>query len=226
MPGNTQHRITIQLDLNGYSFSIYDRNGILLSEESHSCPVDLSVRELTPVLSRPFAMVSVYFTTWKYTLVPQSHYARENSRGYLEAVRDVYPEDKVLTLDLPSRKAVMVFAIPENICDALTGLCRNIRFYPTAYLLIDRVSSVEDNNRLLVSFTEGMLHIVAAERDKLMFANSFPAADLATAEYFIFSVVKEVMFNPEHTILYIYGKVAGNVGNELRRYFAGVSFLS
>ena len=98
-------------------------------------------------------------------------------------------------------------------------------FYPTAYLLIDRIASVHDNNRLIVSFTEGMLHIVAAERDRLLFANSFPAADIATAEYFIFSVTKEVMFNPDHTVLHIYGKVEELVSAELGKYFAGVVFM-
>ena len=225
MPG-APYRITIQLDLSGYSFSIYDRNGILLSEESHSCPVDLSVKELEPVLGRQFSMVSVYFTTWKYTLVPQSRFIKENVRMYLDSVRDVGERETVLTLDLPSRKAVMVFAIPAALCSAFNGLCRNVRFYPTAYLLIDRIASVEDNNRLIVAFTDGMLHIVAAERDKLMFANSFPAGDIATAEYFIFSVVREVMFNPEHTILYVYGKVDETVEAELRKYFSGVRFLS
>ncbi len=224
MPG-PQHRITIQLDLNGYSFSIYDRNGILLSEESRSCPVDLSVNELAPVLDRPFSMVSVYFTTWKYTLVPQSHFAKDRGRECLKAVRDISDDDEVLTLDLPSRKAVMVFALPVAIYGALTRQCRNVKFYPAAYLLIDRIASVHDNNRLIVSFTEGMLHIVAAERDRLLFANSFPAADIATAEYFIFSVTKEVMFNPDHTVLHIYGKVEERVSAELGKYFAGVVFM-
>lgn len=225
MPG-TQHRITIQLDLSGYSFTIYDRNGTELLSESHPCPVDLSVGELAKVLSRKLSVVSVYFTTWKYTLVPASRYPKEDPSACLRSVREVLPDDKVLALEMPSRKAVMVFAVPERLYDGLSALNKNVRFYPTAYLLIDRLASMTENNRLLVSFTDGMLHVVAAERDKLLFANSFPAADVATAEYFIFSVAKEVMFNPEHTILYIYGKVPEKVDADLRRYFSDVSFLS
>ena len=88
------------------------------------------------------------------------------------------------------------------------------------------ISSVTGNNRLLVSFTDGMLHVVAAEQDRLLFANSFPAADLATAEYFIFSVTKEVLFNPEHTVLNIYGNVEENVKTGLGKYFASVKIIS
>ena len=222
----TQNRITIQLDLSGYSFTIYGRNGSILTQESHSCPVDLSVQELAPVLRRQYASVSVYFTTWKYTLVPLSLFDRENVRGYLEAVRDLSRDDRVLSLEMPSHKAAMVYAVPYLIYSGITGLCRNVRFYPTAYVLIDRVGSIQDNNHLLVSFTDGMLHIAAAERDRLLFANSFPAADMATAEYFIFSVTKEVLFNPEHTVLYIVGKADGKAEQELGKYFAGVQHLA
>ena len=222
----SQHRITIQLDLSGYSFTIYDRNGTRTAHEIHSCPVDLSVKELAQVLGRQFSVVSVYFTTWKYTLVPVYHFSKESPGMYLRSVRDILPDDRILTLDMPSRKAVMVFAIPESIYSGLSVLNRNVRFYPTSYMLIDRISSIADNNRLLVSFTEGMLHIAAAERDRLLFANSFPARDMATAEYFIFSVTKEVMFNPEHTRLHIFGKVPDKVRDELCEYFAGISFIS
>ena len=222
----TQNRITIQLDLSGYSFTIYGRNGDVLQQESHPCPVDLSIQELTPVLKRQYAAVSVYFTTWKYTLVPLSLFDKDNVRGYLSAVRDISKEEIVLALEMPSRKAAIVYAVPYNIYSSMTGLCRNVKFYPTSYVLIDRIASVADNNRLLVSFTDGMLHIVAAERDKLLFANSFPAADIATAEYFIFSVVKEVLFNPEHTVLHIFGKVEVKTAQELCKYFAGVKHIA
>ena len=222
----TQNRITIQLDLSGYSFTVYGRNGAVLTQESHSCPVDLSIQELTPVLKRQYASVSVYYTTWKYTLVPLSLFSKGVPRSYLAAVRDISEDDVVLSLDMPSRKAAMVFAVPSHIYEGVTSLCRDVRFYPTAYVLIDRIASVPGNNRLLVSFSEGMLHAVAAEQDRLLFANSFPASDMATASYFIFSVTKEVMFNPEHTVLHIFGKAEDGVAEELGSYFAGVKQLS
>ena len=222
MPGS-QYRITIQLDLGGYSFSIYDRNGTQIRQESHPCPVDLSVGELARELNWKAQAVSVYYTTWKYTLVPVSMYSKDAPEAALRSVRDLNPDDKVLILEMPSRKAIMIFAIPQKIYYGLTALNKNVKFYPMSYLLIDRISSITDNNRLLVSFTEGMLHIAAAD---LLFANSFPAGDIATAEYFIFSVTKEVMFNPEHTRLHMFGKVPDKVQDELCKYFAGISFIS
>lgn len=225
MPG-LQHRITIQLDLSGYSFTVYDRNGVQLSAGNRKCPMDLSADELKPVLDRPYSSVSVYVATWKHTLVPQNRFKKDSARECLQAVRDLLPGDRVLTLDMPSHKAVMIYAVPGEIYEGISGMCRNVRFYPLSYLLIDRLSCISDNNRLVVSFSEGMLHIVAGERNRLLFANSFPAADTATAEYFIFSVVREVLFNPEHTRLYIYGNVEDGILAELQKYFMGIGFLS
>ena len=135
---------------------------------------------------------------------------------------DLLEDDVALSLDMPARKAVMVFAMPGAVYRGISALSRNVRFYPLSHLLMDRLSMLEDNNRIVVSFSEGMLHIVAAERERLLFANSFPSADLATAEYFILSVTKEVMFNPEHTVLYVYGQIPGQIKMDISRYFAGV----
>lgn len=225
MSGIQSRRITIQLGLSGYSFTVYDRNGAVLSRQSHACPADLSVEELSGVLKKPYSSVSVYFYTWKYTMVPQHLFVKKQARQYLAAVRDLNEDEMVLSLDLPARKAAMVFAVPGLLYKGITGLCRNVRFYPTAYLLIDRISSLNDNNRLIISFSDGMLHIVAAERDRLLFVNSFPAADMATAEYFIMSVTKEVMFNPEHTVLYVYGDADEKMEEELSKYYTGVRYI-
>ena len=117
----TQNRITIQLDLNGYSFTIYGRNGAILTQESHSCPVDLSIEELTPVLKRQYGAVSVYFTTWKYTLVPLHLFSKDSPRAYLAAVRDLAEEDVVQALDMPSHKAAMVYAVPGHLYKGISA---------------------------------------------------------------------------------------------------------
>ena len=88
------------------------------------------------------------------------------------------------------------------------------------------MASAPGNNGLSVSLSEGLRQAVAAEQDRLLFANSFPASDMATASYVIVSVTKEVMFNPEHTVLHIFGKAEDGVAEELGSYFAGVKQLS
>lgn len=222
---NSQNRITIQLDLNGYSFKIRGRDGSVIREERKSCPMDLAAGELISELKGIGGAVSVYVSTWKYVLIPLEHFDKSSFRASLADVRDISDDDIVQTLDMPSKKAVIVFAVPKIIYKSLFGLSKNVKIYPLSYLLIDRLSTISDNNRLVVAFSDSVIHIVASERDKLLFANSFPAGDIATAEYFILSVAKEVLFNPEHTLIYIYGTAGAYMEHELCKYFSGIKYL-
>ena len=40
------------------------------------------------------------------------------------------------------------------------------------------------------------------------------------------SVTKEVMFNPEHTVLYVYGDADEKMEEELSKYYTGVRYIS
>ncbi len=222
MPGGTLNRVTIQLDLSGYSFKVYDRNDKLLSEESHSYPLDLSVEKLSSLKDISINTAHIVLSTWKYTLVPVSAFDKDKAADILSDLKDLEDSDKVLTLELPSRKAVMIYAVPSDMYDHLMPIAKNTRIYPLAYELMERLSEIEQNNRVAVSFSDGMLHIAVAERERLMFVNTFPARDIATAEYFIMSVVKEMTFNPEHTYIYIYGNVEQETLSELEKYFPKV----
>ncbi len=220
MPGTT-NRITIQLDLSGYSFKIYDRSGNYISSYEKSCPIDLAVNELAAVIDAG-SQVSVELSTWKYTLVPQSSYEADYAHMVLGEVKDLEPTDRIQSIDLPLRKAKMIFAVPADIYDGFTGLAKNVKFYPIAYTLVEKLEDIEQHNRVIISFSEGMLHMAVAERERLMFVNTFPTRDIATAEYFIMSVIKEMTFNPEHTFIYIWNKVEDAMVANLRKYFPKV----
>ncbi len=223
MPGTT-NRITIQLDLSGYSFKIYDRNGNTVSSLEKACPIDLAVNELSSVIDTN-SQVSIEISTWKYTLIPLSSHEAEYAYKLLNEVKELEPTERVLTLDIPSRKAKMAFAVPGELYDSFTALAKNVRFHPVAYTLIEKLSDIGQNNRVVISFSEGMLHMAVAERDRLMFANTFPMRDIATAEYFIMSVIKEMTFNPEHTNIYIWNNAEDAMVANLRKYFPKVEKL-
>ncbi len=218
----TSNRITIQLDLSGYSFKIQDRNEQTLSQEYHSCPVDLSVERINALQNAPFLSADIAVSTWKYTMVPLYGFDKSKARETLSELKELDVNETVLHLEMPQRKAVMLYAIPSDIYSGLMPVAKNTRIYPVAYSLIERLAEIEQNNRVAVTFSDGMLHIAVAERDRLMFVNTFPARDIATMEYFIMSIIKEMPFNPEHTYIYIYGKVDSDTVSELEKYFPKV----
>lgn len=218
-------RLTIQTDLSGFSFKIYDKNGMLLHTEKRSLPINLYDEEAGSPLLKSYSSVNVYVSTGKSTLIPISCYSKSESMQVLSKLTEIGEQDDVMSLEIPSQKAVIIYAVDKALISMLSFHHKNVRFYPIIYLLIDRISSIDANNRLLTAFTDDMVHIVAAEREKLLLANSYPSSDIITAEYFLLSVSKEVMFNPEHTSIYILGFISESDREELSKYFAGTVLL-
>ena len=219
------NRLTIQLDLGGFSFTIYDRSGAVLTAGSGTFPIDTSDRHIDAVLNGTFSSVSVYCPTSKYTLVPSEYYSREDAVKVLSSLKTIGIDERVDTLDLPGQKSVMIYAVEDEIISSIRDYQKDAKFYPLAYDLIDRIPSLSHNNRIICAFTKGQVHIVASERDKLLFVNSFPAEDIVTAQYFIFSVARQVLFNPEHTYIYIKGDGDVQIKDQLLRYFAEVNYI-
>lgn len=219
------NRLTIQLDLGGFSFTIYDRSGAVLTSGTADFPINTSDRHIDAVLNGAFSSVSVYCPTSKYTLVPSEYYSREEAVKVLSSLKTIGIDERVDTLDLPGQKSVMIYAIQDDFISSIKEYQKDAKFYPLAYDLIDRIPSLSHNNRIICAFTQGQVHIVASERDKLLFVNSFPAEDMITAQYFIFSVARQVLFNPEHTYIYILGTALEQMREQLLKYFAEVSYL-
>lgn len=220
-----QNRLTIQTDLSGFSFKIYDRNGFLIHTERRDMPLDLEQEENNSLLLKSYSVVTVYVSTGKSTLIPSKYYSIKERRSILSNVVAVGKDEEVMSLEIPSHKAVVIYAVSRLLISMMFSHYDNVKFCPIIYPLIDRISSLAVNNRLLMAYSGGMVHIVAAEREKLLLANSYPAPDILTAEYFLLSVSKEVMFNPEHTILHTFGYIPDSDRQNLFRYFADVVSL-
>lgn len=218
-------RLTIQTDLNGFSFKIYDKNGLLLHTERRDAPIDLFKEERDSLLLKSYSFVNVFVSSGKSTLIPSKYYLDDGKREILSEITEIEENDEVMSLEIPSQKAVIVYAVDKQLISMILSHYKNVRFYPIIYLLIDRISSINVNNRLLMTYAGGMVHIVAAEREKLLLANSYPASDIVTAEYFLLSVSKEVMFNPEHTKIHVFGNMGEADRKDLSKYFSGIVLL-
>lgn len=225
-------RLTIQIDLSGFSFKISNSKGEFVHRYHYDFPVgarnfydieDHVKKEFNsqPLLSKDYAAVRVYYGTEKYCLVPNSFFKKDEAMSMLGKLHDVFDSDEVLFVDMPEQKAVLIYAIPNVVMNNITRTLKNAEFYPISYFLLDKISLLMGNNRMLIHFSNHIVHIVAAERDKLLLSNSYPAPDFVTGEYYIFLVTKEVMFNPEHTILNVSGNITPEQEVSLKKYFMG-----
>lgn len=206
------------MDLSGFSFIVYDRNGAIVYRSDGS-DADSSYLDV------PYHSVEVYYPTLCYTMIPVDFYSHETAYSYLESVRELPADAQVCALEIPGQKMFLVYAIgSDNLPEPLLKSAR-IKRYPLVYSLIDSIQTIEGNNKIILARSEEIVHIVAAERGRFLFANSFPAKDDITALYFITSVAHQVMFNPELTSVYIKGTVTDAFCSTLENYFNKVGFV-
>lgn len=212
MSAASNYRLTIQMDLSGFSFIVYDRNGTIVYKSDGS-DADSSY------LNVPYHSVEIYYPTLCYTMIPVDFYSHETAYSYLESVRELPEDAKVCALEIPGQKMFLVYATEgDNLPEPVLKSTR-IKRYPLIYSLIDSIQTIEGNNKIIMAATEGIVHIVAAERGRFLYANSFPAEDDITALYFITSVAQQVLFNPELTSIYIKGTISDTFRTTLGNYF-------
>lgn len=160
-------------------------------------------------------MEGVSVLTPKCTLVPAHFFEPASSREILGEVVVLDKADIVRFLGVPQYDAVLVYAVEDDSVSAVPELWR----------VLDRLPSCTDYNKILASHREGQLYLAIAQGKSLLLANVFPAADFATAEYFIFLALKGLQLNPEVSTVCFLSEMSPEDEMSLYRYFKSVESL-
>lgn len=228
-----QLRLSIQIDLSGFSFIIKSLKGVeTLYHARESFPANIykvediepyikKIVKKEPLLNRNYNNVLIYFDTEKYTLIPTLLYKPGEELSLLNKLFETGDMDEIHTVAIPDFEATMLYAIPNSITAPLHHLSCEIKFYPVSFpLLLNNSRSVgSSNNRISVYYKKDLIHIVATSGRELKLAGAYPAKDFITGAYFIFNSGKEAMFNPEHTSVYLYGHNAAKDIQLLNKYY-------
>ena len=81
---------------------------------------------------------------------------------------------------------------------------------------------MKEYNKLLCSWKDGELSLAVGQGRSLLLANSYPAPDFTTAEYFIFLALKSLQLNPEVTTICFRHSLPQEAQMSLYRYFKSV----
>ena len=151
---------------------------------------------------------------FKYTLVPTGFFSPADAHKILsEAVR-LSEKDKVNYQELPQFKAVLVYALSEG------GKA------PAIASLLEKAGSLETARHSVAACFDGeALHLVITEGGKLLLANSYPASDIVTAEYFLFAAMNRLRIDPQETAVHLGEPVSPEMAEELARYCKEVERL-
>ena len=149
-----------------------------------------------------------------FTLVPVNFFDPKSARKALSEVAAVAETDTVEYKDLPAYGAVLIYTVPSGA------------YAPPGILhILEKLQSCPEYNKVLCSWTNGLLELAIAQGRSLLLANEYKAPDFVTAQYFIFLAMKSLQLNPEVTTICFTHPLDEIQQMALYRYFKAVETI-
>ncbi|MDR2563957.1 MAG: DUF3822 family protein [Prevotellaceae bacterium] len=223
-----KYRLSIQIDLNGFSFCIYDvahnkhvvlKNigyGKSVSDYADQSKAIAEIIENDRILKIRYPSCNCIYVSPKSTLIPEELFTESRLRNYLEFMHTLDELDEIRYKHLPELKCYCVFALPSPVVVEIAKYQQNIAFINQAYKSIYDLTRIRRNN-LLVSFHPGFADMNLFYEGKLQFHNVFDIHDNMDALYYISAVVKQLGV-AEDTPIRVSGEISSQDIDELSRY--------
>lgn len=241
-PGSVKnYHLSIQLGLNGFSFSILDLNRSkqialfaasfkkALKADKALAMVEKQLRD-ERLLAKPFNSVCVAIFNKKSALVPVPLFDKNQSREFLKFNAEFNDSDVLNSERFKSLDAINVYAIePEFDFWIKTHFPSACSIHYSTSLIENIVSTYKNTLKepaLFINFGESAFELILLDNKDLRFYNSF---DFQTAEdfvYYVLFVSEQLKLNPENLQV----KLSGEIGKTsefytlLTKYIRNIEF--
>jgi hypothetical protein len=145
----------------------------------------------------------------KCTLVPSRCFEEGDARCILGELYTLAESETVSFLEIPRYDAVFLYSTPDGQA-------------PVLYDLVTGLDACPEYNKILLHYGDGILNLAIAQGGRLLLANSYPAPDFTTAEYYLFLAVKSLQINPEVSTVTVKSPLSPEEELSLYRYFKSV----
>ena len=224
---NTNDRISIQVGLSGYSFKVRPGGDGTVSEWM---PTETIFTE--PQMQRRYADVCISVFTPLCTIVPENFHKPELSAEILSDMVKLPKDANVNYVSVPEFNAVVVYSdsiggtfhkvVSESVLRVDGSRAEPL---PEMYDMLKDLQNIEEYNKVIASYMDGVLYLAIAQGSTLMLCNTYPAPDFTTAEYFIFLAMKKLQLNPEVSTIYFRTILTEDQELSLYRYFKSVDHI-
>lgn len=147
----------------------------------------------------------------KCIVVPQEFFEEGRAKECLNEFFRVDPHEKIFHITQGDR--VLIYVANE----------KNDR--PELYNLLEAASHIDEANKIVASYKEGVLFLVIFSGQDLLLCNSFKAVDFPTAEYFIFLAMNRLQLNTAVSSIYFRTPLTSQEAISLMAYFKKVESL-
>ena len=148
-----------------------------------------------------------------FTLVPSQFFDPASAREALAEVAELPEGTGVGHIVIPQYDAVLVYATDgDSVVDNP----------PEIFGLLTRLPDCPEYNKILCKQAGDRLLLAIAQGKSLLLANSFPAPDFTTAEYYLFLSLNTLQLNPEISTVCWMSPLEDDDKMSLYRYFKSV----
>lgn len=233
----TDYRLSIQADLNGFSFSVTDeQQDKLLFLYQSEFVMEIGEMELfskksnalfksMPLLSSKYKSVDLIYGTEKFTVIPEKLHIHGQELQIMERLFTLDELDEINTKRVPQEQMVLIFAANSTFLNIVKEYQPKFNLYPSAFTYLNYLPLFEEYNKLFFRFQKGTSIIIAAEGERIMHCNSYPTQHFNSGLYFLLLVLKEIQFNPEQTTVYISGDIKDLEVYDIAKYFSKVKYF-
>jgi len=232
-----EYRLSIQADLNGFSFSVvnhskreliylYSSDFLITEGEPELFARDCArVLNDQPIFKKKFKNANLIYSTKKYALIPEKLYKKGQELEVITKLHSIDEFEEVNTIFLPESEMVAIYAVNSTLLNLIKKYHSNLNIYPSLYLPLSVLPQLKGHNKLFFQYLGNLVTIVAAENDRIVFCNSFPASGFNSALYFALLALKQAQFNPELTTAYLSGNFKDYEVFDITRYFSKVNYF-
>jgi len=235
----SKYRLSIQISLNGFSFSItdIDKNKLLALQKS---PVTISsdnflTRRFTEwssqhkLFKNNFAETRLLFNTEKFTLVPGEVYIEEKQDDIFRLVFGKQTGNSLKEIFIEDLPGHLLYTIPDELEEALKNTFSNYFLLHPVAVLNRKIQNTDrkDKKNMVLYFEKNYFFLLFYVDNKLQLINSFSFIHINDVIFYILSVLKQQETRKDDVKLFLAGDINSDdeLHKNLKKYFGDTNFF-
>ncbi len=233
-----EYHLSIQLGLDGFSFSVLDtvqRKYVLLRHiplvTKRTAFLTGRVREIfdaEEILNKPFKSISVVYHDQRATLVPSVFTDDSLLRSVVDLNQELDRHEAVAACSLTTFAQDVVFAYPEELRTLLDEKFSNYRFFHSTYSLLNAAvqQKGKSTNTVVINFSKYFFHLIVL-KSNIRFFNSFYYKNEGDFLFHTLNVCKQLGIDAEKDELLLSGwvPIESDYIRQLKKYMMHVNFM-
>ena len=232
----TTYSLSIQLSLNGFSFSIATAEGKIVTDfHKNNSEGNYSEQELydeviktfnsKPELQAKFNTVEVIYHNKRFALVPHKLFDPNNKKSYLKYSVKTLATDYISHDDIKETDIVSVFIPYININNFLIDQLGEFNYQHSSSLLVSHVIKLEKNNqaeKVYLHFSDNLFEVIITKGNTLLLFNTFSFITNEDVLYYVLFCMEQLSLSPDKIELTLLSTVENDLYDLLYTYVRNI----